>query len=176
MRLWRRAGACWHEAAGPWSAYLGFAGVSEHHREGDGTTPAGAYAIGPVMYGVSPDPGVHYAYRRLVCGDWWDEDPTSPGYNTFQHVACGATPRFHGSSEALWESAGAYAHFAFVEYNSNPAVPGAGSAIFIHADLGHPTTGCISLPPAELVRLLDWLRPGSHPLVVTGTAAELRSF
>jgi L,D-peptidoglycan transpeptidase YkuD (ErfK/YbiS/YcfS/YnhG family) len=176
MRLWQRVGGCWREAAGPWRVYLGLAGVSEHHREGDDTTPAGAFAIGPVMYGVSPNPGVRYAYHQLVCGDWWDEDPGSPAYNTFRHVACGTSPPFGGSSEALWRSSGAYAHLAFVEYNAEPAVPGRGSAIFIHADLGHPTHGCISLPPSELVALLDWLRPASHPLVVTGTPAEVRSF
>jgi L,D-peptidoglycan transpeptidase YkuD (ErfK/YbiS/YcfS/YnhG family) len=176
MRLWGRSGGCWHETAGPWRVYLGFAGVSEHHHEGDGTTPAGAFAIGPVMYGVSPNPGVHFAYHQLVCGDWWDEDPASPAYNTFQHVPCGTAPPFRGSSEPLWRSPGAYAHLAFLEYNSDPAVPGRGSAIFIHADLGHPTNGCISLPPAELVSLLDWLDPAAHPLVVAGTAAEVRSF
>ena len=148
---------------GPWAVYLGFAGVSEHHREGDGTTPAGAFAIGPVIYGVSPNPGVHFAYHQLVCGDWWDEDPGSPAYNTFQHVPCGTAPPFRGSSEPLWRSPGAYAHLAFLEYNADPAVPGLGSAIFIHADLGHPTNGCISLPPSELVSLLDWLRPAAHP-------------
>lgn len=175
MRLWQRSGGCWRETSGPWAVYLGFAGVSEHHQEGDGTTPAGAFAIGPVMYGVSPNPGVHFAYHRLVCGDWWDEDPASPAYNTFEHVPCGKAPPFGGSSEPLWRSPGAYAHLAFIEYNSGPAVPGRGSAIFIHADLGHPTNGCISLPPSELVSLLDWLRPAAHPRVVAGTLAEVRS-
>ena len=176
VRLWARAAGCWSEAAGPWHAYLGFAGLSEHHHEGDGTTPAGAFAVGTVMYGVSADPGVHYAYHRLVCGDWWDEDPSSPGYNTFQHVPCGTRPPFGGASEPLWKSSRAYAHLAFVEYNSHPAIPGLGSAIFIHADLGHPTNGCVSLPPSELVTLLRWLRPGAHPLIVTGTAAGIRHF
>ena len=38
-------------------------------------------------------PACRLAYHRLVCGDWWDEDPRSPTYNTFRHVACGAQPR-----------------------------------------------------------------------------------
>jgi L,D-peptidoglycan transpeptidase YkuD (ErfK/YbiS/YcfS/YnhG family) len=152
---------------------VGFAGLSEHHVEGDGTTPIGAFAIGPVLYGVAPNPGVRYPYHRLVCGDWWDEDPASPGYNTLRHVPCGTRPSFGGSSEALWRSTRAYAHFALVEYNTSPAVPGRGSAIFVHADLGHPTNGCISLPPSELVALLRWLRPASRPLVVIDIASRL---
>jgi L,D-peptidoglycan transpeptidase YkuD (ErfK/YbiS/YcfS/YnhG family) len=173
MQVWQKRGGCWVAAAGPWQVYVGFAGLSARHREGDGTTPVGAFALGPTVYGVGPDPGVRYAYHRLVCGDWWDEDPASPEYNTFQHVPCGTRPPFGGSSEALWRSTRAYVHFAFVEYNSRPAVPGRGSAIFIHADLGHPTNGCISLPHQQLLELLRWLRPGLHPLVVIGTAASI---
>jgi len=176
LQLWQRRAGCWTSVAGPWSVYLGFAGISDHHREGDGSTPAGAFGIGPVMYGVAPDPGLHYRYHRLVCGDWWDEDSSSPAYNTFQHVPCGQSPSFGGASEPLWESSRAYAHFAFVEYNAAPAVPGAGSAIFIHEDLGGPTNGCITLPPPRLLSLLLHLRPELHPLVVIGTAAEIRGF
>ena len=82
--------------AGPWRARVGRNGLSAHHREGDGTTPTGTFGIGPVVYGIDPDPGVACRYHRLVCGDWWDEDARSPTYNTFRHVACGATPPFGG--------------------------------------------------------------------------------
>jgi L,D-peptidoglycan transpeptidase YkuD (ErfK/YbiS/YcfS/YnhG family) len=176
LRLWRRQGGCWAPAAGPWQAYVGYAGVSDHHVEGDNTTPAGAFGIGPLMYGVAPDPGVHYPYHRVVCGDWWDEDSSSSTYNTFQHVPCGTRPPFGGGSEALWESVTGYAHLALIEYNTGPVVPGRGSAIFIHDNIGHPTNGCVSLPPDELVRLLRWLRPELAPVVVIGTADEIRGF
>jgi L,D-peptidoglycan transpeptidase YkuD (ErfK/YbiS/YcfS/YnhG family) len=176
MRLWARSGSCWREVAGPWFAYLGFAGLSADHHEGDGTTPMGAFGIGPVMYGVAPDPGVRYAYHQLACGDWWDEDPSSPAYNTFQHLPCGATPPFAGASEALWRSTVAYSHFVFVEYNAHPAVPGRGSAIFIHVELGHPTNGCVSLAPTHVLKLIRWLDPAAKPLVVIGTSAGIDSY
>ncbi len=121
-------------------------------------------------------PGVRYRYHRLVCGDWWDEDPSSSAYNTFVHLACGTTPPFGGDSEALWRSPQAYAHFALVDYNTGPIVPGAGSAIFIHVATGSPTAGCVALPSVELDRLLRWLRPGLAPLVVIGTPATLAGF
>jgi L,D-peptidoglycan transpeptidase YkuD (ErfK/YbiS/YcfS/YnhG family) len=176
LELWQRHDRCWLPAGGPWSAFLGVAGISSHHREGDKSTPAGAFGIGPVIYGVAADPGVRYPYHRLICGDWWDEDPGSPAYNTFQHVPCGTRPPFGGSSEALWRSSRAYSHFAFVTYNSDPAIPGRGSAIFIHDDLERPTNGCLTLSPSELLTLLRWLRPDLHPLVVIGTAAQIDRF
>ena len=161
---------------GPWRARVGYAGLSDHKREGDGATPTGAYALGPTVYGIAPDPGVATAYHRLVCGDWWDEDPSSPGYNTFRHVACGTSPPFGGDSEALWRATVAYQQFAVVEYNVHPVVPGRGSAIFLHDDKGDATTGCISLPAPELVSVLRWLRPAARPAIVIGTASEIRRF
>ena len=53
-----------------------------------------------------------------------------------------------------------------MEYNAHPAVPGRGSAIFLHDDNGHATNGCISLPRPELLRVLRWLRPGATIRIV----------
>jgi L,D-peptidoglycan transpeptidase YkuD (ErfK/YbiS/YcfS/YnhG family) len=156
---------CGKRVLGPWRARVGRSGLSAHHREGDGTTPTGTYGIGPVVYGLDPDPGVRLRYHRLVCGDWWDEDPASTAYNTFQHVGCGSQPTFGGESEALWRISPQYRYFAVIEYNAHPVVPGRGSAIFLHVSTAHGTAGCVSLPQNRLVRLLRWLRPGAAPMI-----------
>jgi L,D-peptidoglycan transpeptidase YkuD (ErfK/YbiS/YcfS/YnhG family) len=152
---------CGHRVAGPWPARVGYHGLSSSHREGDGTTPLGTYAIGPTVYGLDADPGVRLRYHRLTCGDWWDEDPRSATYNSFRHLACGATPPFGGGSEALWRATVAYREFAVLDYNTAPAVPGRGSAMFLHDGTGHATNGCVSLPRPDLLRTLRWLRPGA---------------
>ena len=174
VRLWRKVGGCWRPVAGPWSAWLGARGVSANRREGDRTTPVGVFGIGSVMYGVAPDPGVRYRYRRIVCGDWWVEDPRSPYYNQFRHVRCGARPPFAVVSEDLSRSPTAYRHFAFIRFNADPVVPGRGSGIFLHASTGRPTLGCVSLPVSQLVTTLRWLRPASAPRIAIGTPADFR--
>jgi L,D-peptidoglycan transpeptidase YkuD (ErfK/YbiS/YcfS/YnhG family) len=161
---------CGRRVFGPWRARVGRNGVSAHHREGDGTTPLGTFRIGPVVYGIDPSPGVRFGYHRLVCGDWWDEDPRSPSYNRFRHVPCGTAPPFGGGSEALWRITPAYRLFAVVEYNAAPVVPGRGSAIFLHVDTGHATNGCVSLPHQELVAVLRALRPGASIRIDTRTS------
>ena len=98
LTAWGREGNCWVGEFGPWTARIGRNGFSDHRSEGDGTTPTGAYGIGAVMYGIDANPGVQYSYHQLVCGDWWDEDPSSPEYNTFQYVPCGQTPSFGGTA------------------------------------------------------------------------------
>jgi L,D-peptidoglycan transpeptidase YkuD (ErfK/YbiS/YcfS/YnhG family) len=152
---------CGRRVLGPWRARVGWGGVSTRHREGDGTTPLGTFAIGPTVYGLDARPPLHLRYHHLVCGDWWDEDPRSAAYNTFRHVRCGVSPPFRGGSEALWRATVAYREFAVVEYNVHPAVPGRGSGIFLHDDTGSATNGCVSLPRPELLRLLQRLRPGA---------------
>jgi L,D-peptidoglycan transpeptidase YkuD (ErfK/YbiS/YcfS/YnhG family) len=151
---------CGRRVFGPWRARVGYRGLSAHHREGDGTTPLGTYAIGPVVYGLDPDPGLRLRYHHLVCGDWWDEDPRSPTYNSFRHVPCGVSPPFGGGSEALWQATVAYRLFAVVEYNA-ARIPGRGSGIFLHVDTGHATNGCVSLAEPLLRRLLKALRPAA---------------
>jgi L,D-peptidoglycan transpeptidase YkuD (ErfK/YbiS/YcfS/YnhG family) len=176
VAIWQRSGTCWSLVGGPWSGMIGENGFADHHIEGDGTTPTGMYGIGPIVYGNAANPGTLEPYHQLVCGDWWDEDPRSAGYNTFQHVPCGDTPSFGGGSEALWTETAQYPSFAVVEYNTDPVVPYAGSAIFIHADTGGPTTGCVSIPLDDLDRVLRWINPAEYPTIVMGPASEISRF
>jgi L,D-peptidoglycan transpeptidase YkuD (ErfK/YbiS/YcfS/YnhG family) len=146
-------------------------------REGDHATPIGVFGIGLTMYGVQLNPGgLHYAYHRLVCGDWWDEDPYSQRYSRFVHVPCGMTPGFADWSEPLWTETVAYPYFALIDFNTKPIVAGAnalGSGIFVHSWVGEATEGCVALPESQLVRVLRWLRPADHPVIEIGTDAEL---
>jgi L,D-peptidoglycan transpeptidase YkuD (ErfK/YbiS/YcfS/YnhG family) len=175
LRLWARAGdGCFVPVAGPWTARLGVNGLKDRRREGDGTTPTGAYGIGPVMYGSAPNPGVRYRYHRVRCGDWWVEDPASPHYNTFQHVPCGTRPPFRTNPPGLWQDPVAYRHLAVIQFNMRPVVPGRGSAIFLHVSKGRPTAGCISLPLGRLLTTLRWLRPAKRPLIAVGTRETFR--
>jgi L,D-peptidoglycan transpeptidase YkuD (ErfK/YbiS/YcfS/YnhG family) len=173
LRLWTKRGGCWRQSAGPWTAWLGQHGTSPAKREGDRRTPAGIFGFLRTMYGIEPSPGVRYSYRRLVCGDWWVEDPASPYYNRFRHVRCGSTPPFHTTSEEMSRSPTAYRHLAVIAYNTSPVVPGRGSGIFLHVSTGRATLGCVSLSLSQLVATLRWLRPSAAPRIAIGTAADL---
>ena len=170
-------GSGWHQVFSPMAAVAGRNGwlPGADRREGDGTSPEGLYAIGATMYGTGPNPGTQFPYHQLICGDWWDEDPGSPTYNSFQHVACGSTPPFGGDSEALWTEGNAYPSMAVVDFNTPPNGP-LGSAIFLHASVGGSTNGCISLPYADLLEVLSWLNPARHPAIAIGPDSVIRSF
>ncbi len=171
------AGSPWRLRFGPWAAETGYGHLRDRRHEGDGSTPTGVYGLEMTLYGNQLDPGgLHYRYHHLVCGDWWDEDPYSPKYNRFVHVACGTRPAFASGSEALWTEKQAYPYFAVLRFNVDPTRGGAGapgSGIFLHSWVGGATAGCVALPESRLLRILRWLRPGLHPVVAIGTKREV---
>ena len=180
FRAYARTGSSspWRRAHGPWPAEIGYTGLRNSRREGDGSTPTGVFGIGEAMYGNRPDPGgLHYLYHRLRCGDWWDEDPHSRRYNHFVHVACGARPAFASRSEALWTETTAYPYLAVIRFNMGPVERGTdapGSGIFLHSWVGGPTAGCVALHRQDLLAILRWLTPRAHPVIAIGTTHELR--
>ena len=173
LRTWRRAGGCWRAAGGPYPARVGRNGIRQDRREGDGTTPVGTFPIGRTMYGIEANPGVRFPYVRLRCGDWWVEDPRSAAYNTFRRIGCGRRPPFRTTTPDMASSPRAYPHLAVVDFNMRPVVPGRGSGIFLHAQTGGATNGCISLRRPDLVRVLRWLSPAARPHIAIGTRAQL---
>ena len=168
LTAYERAGDGWRRAFGPWPAGVGNRGIAPpgEKREGDGRTPSGVYGF-DFFFGVAPDPGVRFPYRRITSRSIvWDDDPASPLYNTWVDLdrqRAGAEP------EPMYTTP-AYDHGAVIAYNT-ARTPGLGSAIFLHVSTGGPTAGCVSLPASQLVEVLRWLDPSRDPRIVLGVAA-----
>jgi len=181
FRAYQRTGphAPWRQIFLTWQAETGSGHLiaAAERREGDHATPTGVFGFELRMYGTEPNPGgLHYAYHQLACGDWWDEDPYSPQYSRFVHVACGTTPGFADWSEALWTEGNAYPYMAVIRFNTDPVISGPqapGSGIFLHAWMYGPTEGCVALPLSRLLDVLRWLRPSADPVIEIGTDSEL---
>jgi L,D-peptidoglycan transpeptidase YkuD (ErfK/YbiS/YcfS/YnhG family) len=153
-----------HVTFGPWPARLGYDGFARPglKREGDGHTPSGTYGLA-FMFGVEPNPGVLFPYRRIHHDDVWDDDPSSPRYNEWvddRAANPGASP------EPMYDTP-AYDYGVVIDYNT-ARVPGRGSAVFLHVDVGGPTGGCVSLPKRDLAALLRWLDPADSPRIAMG--------
>jgi L,D-peptidoglycan transpeptidase YkuD (ErfK/YbiS/YcfS/YnhG family) len=171
------ASSPWKRVFASWRAEIGSGDLVDARHFGDHATPTGVFTIGLRMYGNEPNPGgLHYAYHRLVCGDWWNEDPYSSEYNQFVHVPCGTTPSFGSWSEALWTETLAYPYLAVLRTNNDPTISGPeapGAGIFLHHWMNAPTQGCVALRLGDLLKVLRWLRPAQHPLIEMGTDAEV---
>jgi len=158
-----------------WGA--GLAGQDEpglHKRERDGRAPAGIFAIGEV-FGYEPrlPVGGDYPYHQVTEADVWSDDPRSPNYN--RHVVIDSTnPPDNYSHEKMRSGDFAYHWLVEIRHNSDPPVPGAGSAIFFHIRRGvnRATTGCTTMAEPELVKMVTWLRASRHPCYVLMPMAE----
>lgn len=142
---------------------VGYNGTTTAKREGDGCTPEGVYELRRGMYYEcdfeSAFPMVQYHEH-----DMWIEDPKSELYNTFLPDA-GADIE----GDRLWQRRETqYRYIVVVEYNTDPIVRGAGSAIFIHTwrAPGKPTAGCIGLAEGDVKRIVEWLQPACNPHIM----------
>lgn len=153
---------------------VGRGGIRVDKREGDGATPAGTHRI--VGGGFRPDRMPHpfsgrrgpFMMRPLRVADIWSDDVADPAYNTALHSA--SHPYSH---EKLFRADHLYNLFLMTDWNWPIAVPGRGSAIFIHSwrRAGYPTEGCVALAPVHLIWITRNLRARSRLIVPAGLAA-----
>ena len=187
MQLFERSnGGGWSATAAPvpvlfgksglaWGS--GLAGQSEsglHKKERDGRAPAGVFAIGKVFgYDAKLPPGGDYPYHQVSEGDIWSDDPRSPNYN--RHIVIDPkNPPDNYTHEKMRSGDFAYHWLVEIRHNSDPPVPGDGSAIFFHIRRGvnRATTGCTTMAEPELVKMISWFRASRHPCYVLLPAEE----
>ena len=149
----------------------GLAGQDEtglHKKERDGRAPAGVFAIGKVFgYDAKLPPGGNYPYHQVTESDVWSDDPRSANYN--RHIVIDPkNPPDNYTHEKMRSGDFAYHWLVEIRHNSDPPVPGAGSAIFFHIRRGvnRATTGCTTMAEPDLVKTIAWLRTSRHPCYV----------
>ena len=140
-------------------AACGRGGVRADKREGDGASPEGIFPLVAAYY--RPDriapPATGLALTALCPEHGWCDDPGDPLYNRPVSLPCAAR------HERMWREDGLYDLVVVIGYNTDPPVPGLGSAIFLHVarpDFA-PTEGCIAIERDVLAGLLARLGPGS---------------
>jgi D-alanyl-D-alanine dipeptidase/L,D-peptidoglycan transpeptidase YkuD (ErfK/YbiS/YcfS/YnhG family) len=150
-----------YEKSGPgWTVcfstngFFGAAGVSSDKKEGDKTTPAGVFTLG-IAFGAADDPGANIPYVKITDLDVWVDDPDSKYYN--EMMTADVPDADWKSAEALSAFPEEYKYAASINYNTAPAVPGKGSAIFLHCSSGKPTAGCVSVPEPAMIYFLSFI-------------------
>lgn len=137
---------------------VGRGGIGEKLSEGDGVTPAGRHRIEAVWHRPDRAPAARvagaaaaaFAARVITPRIGWSDDPADPGYN-------GPIRRPHVfSHERLARPDPLYDLVAVLDWNRTPAIPGRGSAIFLHVwrSKRYPTEGCIAFARADLAWIL----------------------
>lgn len=133
--------------------------------EGDQRTPMGVFSLGP-LFGFGEHENIaKMNYRQInkttVCID----DKNSPQYNQLIDRVLNTAKNWH-SAEEMYDVP-LYRLGGIIQYNTNPIVKGSGSCIFLHiwrsAKIG--TAGCVAMPEAQMLPLLQWLDKNQRPVI-----------
>jgi L,D-peptidoglycan transpeptidase YkuD (ErfK/YbiS/YcfS/YnhG family) len=155
--LYQRTPAGWQ--AGPtWSAHNGDAGWSAEHMNNDLRSPIGVFALTDAG-GLLADPGSKLPYHQgpgfRIGGVGFNGESLA---DAFDYVIAINYNRVAGKSPLDW---------------TMPLGQQRGGQIWFHVEHGGPTHGCVSVPEADMITLLQTLDPAQNPVVVMGDAASL---
>jgi len=145
--------------------YVGKQGVGKAS-ESASITPAGIYTLS-IAFGVKDNPGTSLPYTKIDDSDYWVDYPGSKYYNTFQSTSDPAVVASWVSAEHIIKFPKPYAYVIAIDYNLD-CIPNEGSAIFLHCSNGNPTAGCVSIPEAEMIFVLQHIHSGC--VIVIDTA------
>ncbi len=139
----------------------GRGGITSDKREGDGATPSGILQVTGCLYRpdrmAAPAPWA----KPIRLHDGWSENPDDPAYNQLVRLP----HRF--AHEHLRRGDRLYDLILLTDWNWPDAVPGRGSAIFLHRwrRPGYPTAGCIAFRPDHLRWIASRAAPGTRVIV-----------
>ena len=138
-------------------------------REGDGRSPAGAFALSRAFGAAKSLPaGAHaFPYLHTRSTSYCVEDPRSNSYN--QIIDAANLPRGAWEKRSgLRRADGLFDWGVVVRQNEPDPERGAGSCVFLHVWRGPrmPTSGCTAMPHDQIEDIVRWLDPRAEPVLV----------
>lgn len=173
----RNKGSTWRRTGSPIPIVVGRAGLGwgrgitgkitlpgPTKKESDDKAPAGIFRLRSV-FGIERKASTKMPYLTLSPSVVAVDDPRSRFYNRFvdqnkigkrdwRHVE-----KMFGVDVYKWG--------VVVDHNM-PPIPEAGSCIFLHTWINPatPTSGCTAMSQTNLLKMVRWLDPKSHPVLV----------
>ena len=143
----------------------GRGGIRSNKTEGDGASPAGWFTLSRVMYRQDrlDKPNTILPLQPIKASDGWCDAPDDPAYNS--HI----TLPYPASCERMFREDRLYDIIVVTDHNTNPVVPYAGSAVFVHVAGGPkypPTKGCIAFALEDLLNIMAVWNPKTDRLVI----------
>ena len=142
-----------HSDLGRFACVIGRAGLTTNKIEGDHKTPIGEFKFKKVFYRA--DKLGEMAFNlpsQVIDKDYgWCDDPEHKQYNQLIKFP------FDSSAEKLFRDDDLYDIICVLNYNTNPIVPGKGSAIFLHICKPNfaGTEGCVAIEKKNILKLVN---------------------
>jgi L,D-peptidoglycan transpeptidase YkuD (ErfK/YbiS/YcfS/YnhG family) len=170
MQAWTAAGAGrWVRHGSAVSAHVGAQGLTTSPSESRSATPIGSFKL-TTAFGYYGNPGTRLPYLKTTPADWWISQ-SGPLYNTHQRCSSNCSFVQGAPNEHVYYETPAYDYAVVIDYNTantGHVTQGAGSAFFLHVTDGSATAGCVAIPRASLVSIMQWLIPADQPRILIG--------
>ena len=154
-----------HSDLGRFACAVGRAGLTTNKIEGDHKTPVGEFKFKKIYYRKDRLGEMIFQIPFAIIreNDGWCDDPKSKLYN--QHVQF----PFDASAERLFRDDDLYDIICVLNYNTNPIVPGKGSAIFLHICKPNfaGTEGCVAIEKKNILKLVNLIDCNTKLIVKT---------
>jgi len=135
------------------SCAIGKGGIVADKREGDGGTPIGVWRMESVHYRADRvvRPKTALPVAPISARDGWCDDPAESAYNEPIRLPASCSHERMRRGDTLYDIV------VVLDHNRHPAVPGQGSAIFVHCWRAprFPTAGCLAFTPHDLRWILE---------------------
>jgi len=136
---------------GQFACAIGRAGLTKNKIEGDHKTPLGEFKFQKIYYRKDKLGEIIFKMPCAVIekNDGWCDDPKNKLYN--QHIQF----PFDASAERLFRDDDLYDLLCVINHNTDPVIPGKGSAIFLHISKPNfeGTEGCIAIEKENIIEL-----------------------
>ena len=117
-------------------------------------------------FGLKDNPGSILEYRKIGDDDYWVDDSNSAYYNKWVNTS--NVKKDWNSAEDLKAAHPFYNYALALNYNTE-AIPGKGSAIFIHCtktDNDTSSAGCIRIPEEYMKKLVNSVDAGTKIVII----------
>ena len=130
---------------------IGLGGTTKEKIEGDQCTPIGEFKFNKIYYRSDKLGKLDFLIpsAEISFEDGWCDDTDNKFYNQFVKFP------FDGSAERLHREDDLYDIVCVMNYNTEPVIPGKGSAIFLHIcknNFTH-TEGCVAVKKEVLLKI-----------------------
>lgn len=162
LTLYEKQGSDWAKTLNV-NGYVGKYGINKT-KEGDNRTPTGTFEL-KTPFGIKADPGTKMGgYLKLTKYHYWS-GRKNKYYNKLVDTRVETSYKPSSADEHLIKYKGVYNYAMLIDYNPQGII-GKGSAIFLHCTGSNKyTAGCVAIPQASMIRLLQTLDPGAKIVI-----------
>ncbi|MFI5171561.1 MAG: L,D-transpeptidase [Chitinophagales bacterium] len=134
--------------------------------EGDGCSPAGVFQLSKI-FGYHILSNLKMPYEQVDENDLCVDDIQSNYYNTLIDDDT-IDAKDYKSFERMKREDVQYEYGVWINYNTDPQIPGRGSCIFLHVWKSDSTgtSGCTAMSKEDMLKLIYWLDEKKDPVLV----------